>query len=908
MMRFNLITLLAIFVPQIASSEPIILVKNGEPKASIVIQPRIDERCKLRYEMTFPGKRPLPILKVAQELQSYLTRVTGVELPIEKKQTNADRPAIHVGLTPFAGKQNIPFEEYDRDAYILKRFGSQVVLAGKDDWGTEMATYDFLERVCGIRWLMPGELGEVIPETKELVIGELNVIEQPSYLSRMMSGIYHSVKSDPKWFRKSYTWMRRNRLRTRYEFHHNLAQIVRPATYSKDHPEFFPWVGGKRLIPRKGANSDWQPCLSNPKVIDVCAQAARSFFDQYPGNTSFSVGVNDNYGYCECEKCLKMNDGIRYAENGKRDYSPVFFRFADKVCGEVAKTHPDRRIGGLLYSAGTITPPPFRAHKNFIGYIPNDRSRYLFDANFRKKELELLKSWSEVCSALGIYEWYYGSGFEVPRYYPHTMQAVLKDGYELGVRGFYAEAYPNWGLDGPKLWIMCKLLWDVDADIDALLTDYCRKFFGPAAEPMKSYFNRLEQCWINQPLRKRDPQNFTYLRKDSAQLKVYPLSALVDCEKFLVEAASLAKKDVERKRIEVFRNCFLIARYYVERETIYDRLKVEGNLDALALNELVHNVTAMYHLTNALSRHSSAHISGNPYCLYAGGGVWRFRKMENYHSRLGTRIAKALVEAEKEARGDLRKCSGGELRTAMTKRFQELGEGASRLEASGEMGSIWAEIQKSTERYIKSTAKIPRITNAPVVDGKMEEKEWKGTEELGNFEQLKEKGPARYATKVRLAYDDVNLYAAFHCKEASMKHLLQRYRERDTAVWQDDAVELLVQRPGADPDDFYHFIINSFGACYDAYGRDGKWNGNARIAGTSNAQAGTWSVEMAIPWKDMGGKPEAGEQWRANFCRENPEPAAAHGAGEWSSWSQSYAGFNFPTYFGILLFESPDDR
>ena len=65
---------------------------------------------------------------------------------------------------------------------------------------------------------------------------------------------------------------------------------------------------------------------------------------------------------------------------------------------------------------------------------------------------------------------------------------------------------------------------------------------------------------------------------------------------------------------------------------------------------------------------------------------------------------------------------------------------------------------------------------------------------------------------------------------------------------------------------------------------------------------------MAIPWKDMGGKPEAGEQWRANFCRENPEPAAAHGAGEWSSWSQSYAGFNFPTYFGILLFESPDDR
>ena len=895
--------LIALFLSSAVVADPLYLVKDGKPQAVIVIQGKIDERCKLRYEMTFPGKRPLPMMTVAKELQGYISRISGAELPIQKQQTDAGKPALHVGLTPFAEGLKISFDKYDRDAYVLKRAGNQVALVGFDDWGTEMATYDFLERVCGVRWFMPGELGEIVPKAKDIVVGDLDVVEQPSYLSRMMSGIYCNVKTDPKWFRKAYTWMRRNRLRTRYEFHHNLHAIVTPAQYAETNPEFYPWVGGKRLIPKKGSQADWQPCMANSKVVEICADAARKFLDQYPGNSSFSIGVNDNYGYCDCEKCLEQNGGIKYSAYGKRDYSPVYFRFANRVCAELEKTHPGRKLGGLLYISGTITPPPFRAHKNFIGYIPNDRSRYLFDAKFRKEELDLVKGWSKVCSTLGIYEWYYGSGFEVPRYYPRTMQKMLKDGHDLGVRGFYAEAYPNWGLEGPKLWMTCRILWDIDADIDALLSDYCEKSFGPAAAPMKRYYDKLEECWVKQPLRTRAPQNITYLRKARAQLKVYPLAALVECDGYLREAARLAPGEAEKSRIEVVRNGFQILRYYVEREAIYDRLEVDRGLDALALNELVHNVTAMTHLTNALSRHSAAHISGNPYGLHAGVGVWRFRRMEIHYSQLGARIARALLEAEIAEAGGLGKRSAEALRAAMTKRLETLAKGAAEVEKADTLGPVWAELEAATRRYIKCTTIVPQLPRAPKIDGKIADAEWKGSEGLGSFEQLKRKGPAKYATTVRLGYDDENLYAAYNCSEASLKHLLQRYRERDTGVWQDDAVELLIQRAAAEPDDFHHFIVNCIGALYDAYSRDGNWNGNAKIVATQDQKASTWSMEIAVPWQDLGGKPAAGELWRANFCRENPEPAAAYGAGEWSSWCPSLAGFNSPTYFGILLFE-----
>ena len=893
---------LGVWQPIGAAPAPLVLVKDGKPNAVIVIQGKIPERCKAGDEFTFPGRRPRTPLKTAQILQSFLARITGAELPIEKEQTDPKAPAIHVGLTDFAAGLEIPFARYDRDAIILKRSGSQVVLTGVDDWGTEMSVYEFLERVCGVRWFIPGPLGEVVPASKEIAVGELDVVEEPSYLSRMLSGVQSSAvrAADKQAYADHVEWMRRNRLRERFEFHHNLWSIFSPRKYAEEHPEYYPRVGGKRLVPKPGAKADWQPCMSHPDVAATCVKAASDFFGRFPGNCSFSLGVNDNYGYCECDKCLKLNGGIAYAADGKRNYSPMYFRFVNGICQRLEKEYPDKLLGGLIYVSGTMTPPPFPVHRNFVGYMPNDRSRYLFDRDFRRKEKAFLASWAAKCKTLGIYEWFFGSGYEIPRFYPHTVQAVLKDGHQLGVRGFYAEAYPHWGLDGPRLYIACKLLWNVDADVDALLDDYCAKSFGAAREPMKQYFRKLEACWVGQPVRTRDPFICCYLRKVPAQLGVYPLPAAEQCGKLLERAARLADTDIARKRVAAIRDSFGVTRYYVERQAIYDRLEVTPGLDGLALSELVHNLNAMHHLSVSHARHTAAHIRGKVYTLY-GGQAWRFRSMEPCYSRLGARIVAALIEAQKADKPGLG-ATGQHLRGALTERFAAIAQRAAALERDGAMGPAWPKLADSVRRFTRCTTIIPSMKTPPTIDGTAGKDEWQGAEELSGFELLKGKGPVKHATTVRIGFDERSLYAAFTCPEASMKHLLQRYRERDTAVWQDDAVELLVLPAGAEPADFYHFIVNSLGAVYDAHAGSGTWNGSATIAATQNAQANTWTMEIAVPWKDLGGRPAAGELWRANFCRDNPEPAAAHGTGEWSSWCPSFAGFNSPEYFGLLLF------
>jgi len=62
------------------------------------------------------------------------------------------------------------------------------------------------------------------------------------------------------------------------------------------------------------------------------------------------------------------------------------------------------------------------------------------------------------------------------------------------VRGFFAQgSYQSTGGDMAELnaWLIAKLLWNPDANADALVADFVKGFYGPAAPAMTEYFNLL---------------------------------------------------------------------------------------------------------------------------------------------------------------------------------------------------------------------------------------------------------------------------------------------------------------------------------------------------------------------------------------------------------------------------------
>ena len=113
------------------------------------------------------------------------------------------------------------------------------------------------------------------------------------------------------------------------------------------------------------------------------------------------------------------------------------------------------------------------------------------------------------------------------------------------------------------------------------------------------------------------------------------------------------------------------------------------------------------------------------------------------------------------------------------------------------------------------------------------------------------------------AWDDECFYAAMVSDGSRLK---TRIAERDANVYEDDSVELYLSGNGFKTP-LHQFIVNSRGTVCDLRDGEREWNApNVRVA--NGVKDGKWTVEIAVPWKDVGFT--AAEQVFAphvNFCR-----------------------------------------
>ncbi|KPJ52033.1 MAG: hypothetical protein AMS16_06910, partial [Planctomycetes bacterium DG_58] len=112
-----------------------------------------------------------------------------------------------------------------------------------------------------------------------------------------------------------------------------------------------------------------------------------------------------------------------------------------------------------------------------------------------------------------------------------------------------------------------------------------------------------------------------------------------------------------------------------------------------------------------------------------------------------------------------------------------------------------------------------------------------------------------------------------------------------------DSNELFID-PTAGKKDYYQFIVNTEGVLYDGQGKDGSWDGKAKLAVKKTADG--WSVEIAIPLSDLEvtGSPK-GQTWTANFCRNRQ----TEGEAQAHAWADVGESFHNPEAFGKLNFK-----
>ena len=528
--------------------------------------------------IVLPNRLHKDEVEAANELKYYLEKIAPISIGIYSEIFWFGQPAIHVGRTKYVENLGLKLDAIDLHGYVIKTADSNLVLAGRKPYGTRFAVYGFLQDYMGVRWFMPFEMGEYVPKQMALNIPHIDVIEEPDYLSRLYSGLRGPEEK---------LWSVRMRMQKRFNFHHNLGKIILPSKYGKDHPEYFPLRKGKRYIPKSDKEQNWQPCTSNPEVIQIAAQAAIDFFDKHPEEISYNLGVNDSKGWCECENCRAL-DVIGYDRFiGRNNYSDRFFTFMNAVAKKVEKVYPDKYLGCLAYLCTERVPFKVNLHPMIIPYYTNDRAQWMHP-EFKRRDQFFIWEWTEVAKTVGIYDYYYGVKYVIPRFYPKLIAESIKYAYKVGVRGFYAEAYPNWGLDGPKLYLASRLMWDTSLDPNILLDEYYDKFFGKAAPFLKKYFERAEQIYTSQ----KGPGKWLKDRRDvSIQLELFNEETLAELKTYLKQAKESTDDPIIEKRIAFIQDAFTFTElnskmYHISRQLNSNPNEVVNSENADNINSL----------------------------------------------------------------------------------------------------------------------------------------------------------------------------------------------------------------------------------------------------------------------------------------------------------------------------------
>jgi hypothetical protein len=522
------------------------LVKNGQSLSTIVLP-----------------KNPSFLEKhAADELQKYLFKVTGIKLPIKTSKVKELKFPIYLGK---AAQNHLPefnWEELGSDGFLLMSDDKGLYIAGINDLGTVYGVYDFLEKFVGVRWFMPGELGEVVPETETLQIGTFRNLEKPDFRYRWVSdgewalrnkmNVSVDVKGDPV----GVQW--------KWSFHTHF-RFIPPEKYYKDHPEWFALVNGIRRNPEYGKKPvksypSYQLCTSNPQVIKEMAKNIIKFFNENPSIDILALAPQDGGGFCECDRCTALDEHRPPDEAWHAKYSNRLAVFNNQVAKLVAKKYPDKllKVGAYAMYLRVPNDPHYRPEPNLAIQVchtyscnnhPVNSERCSFNTKFFRNELE---HWAKLTKHLFIYE-YYNKGVwgNLPYDQIHVIREDIPYYYKIGVEGFYTQPpRDRWPSTGLNHYIASKLLWNVNLDVDSLIKDFCKKFYEEAASPMKDYYNILEKAFIQYD---DHISPFGYQWTTVVAHKLYTDEVLNQLDESIERAEKMAQSVKVKKRINFIR-------------------------------------------------------------------------------------------------------------------------------------------------------------------------------------------------------------------------------------------------------------------------------------------------------------------------------------------------------------------
>ncbi len=234
---------------------------------------------------------------------------------------------------------------------------------------------------------------------------------------------------------------------------------------------------------RNGIRVPEQPCLSNPEVLKIVTAELKKRMKENPDAKIWSVSQNDNYSYCQCPECSKID---------KREGSPSgsIINFVNKV----AKEFPDKIISTLAYQYSRKAPKYIKPLKNvnvMLCTIECYRTHPIAEDTSSSGFLNDLTEWSNITN--NIFLWNYVVQF-TNFISPFPNFQVLQPNVQLfkkyGVKMIFEQGSGNRQaseFEELRSYIISKLLWNTQVNVDSLINDFLWGYYGEAGKYIHDY-------------------------------------------------------------------------------------------------------------------------------------------------------------------------------------------------------------------------------------------------------------------------------------------------------------------------------------------------------------------------------------------------------------------------------------
>ena len=441
-----------------------------------------------RYSIVLPSAATEYEERAAQVLQEYLLQISGTPLPIIKANAHRSRYEILLGQNERLDELTlgINLNSLKSDGFIIRTDSMRLIIAGGNEKGTLYGVYTFLEKYLRCRMYSPKV--KVIPQQEKIALGTINDLQVPvigfrdTHYKVTWDTEYtdwHKLDHDKDGGRPDWgMWV------------HTFNELVPPDIYYTEHPEYFAMVKGQRI--------PTQLCLSNPDVLEITIQNLRKKIAQNPIATYWSVSQNDNKDYCTCDKCKAIDD-----REGSPSGSIINF------VNQVAEQFPDKMISTLAYEYGRHAPKTLRPVDNvniMLCSIEAYRHKPLTEDTASTDFVRDVEDWGKISKDIIVWDYV----IQFPNLispFPnlHILQPNLQFFAAHGVNAMFEQGNREVGGEFAELraYLISKLLWNPNENVDTLMNDFLRGYYGAAAKPIRQYINEMREALLksDQPLR-----------------------------------------------------------------------------------------------------------------------------------------------------------------------------------------------------------------------------------------------------------------------------------------------------------------------------------------------------------------------------------------------------------------------